>query len=88
MFLKHINAVILLIVALLGYAAGSSGTIIYETDRAWHAVLRKTWNKAFSGEALHEYEPIIIRRSAELVAELDKRVLNEVDISKWMDYFS
>lgn len=62
--------------------------MLWEMDRNKHLQLRKPWNKAFSGDALHEYEPVVIRRTQELIGELEKRVSGSVDISRWMDYFS
>lgn len=53
-----------------------------------HVPRRKVWNRAFSATSLKEYDSILIRRSRELVAELSKRQLETVDISKWMEYFS
>lgn len=73
---------------MLVYTAGAVGSMLWETDRAHHIMLRKPWNKAFSRESLHEYELIVIRRVLELVGELDKRVSEAVDISQWMDFFS
>lgn len=73
---------------LLVYGVGAVGSMLWETDSAHHIKLRKPWNKAFSRESLYEYEPIVVRRTLELVGELDKRVSEIVDISQWMDFYS
>lgn len=57
-------------------------------DPAEHARRRIPWDRAFSGTALKDYEPIFIKRCYELVKALGKRQSEVVDISKWMEYFA
>jgi len=59
-------------------------------DIALHAKQRRAWDKGFSGGALKDYEQLLIKRTQELLANLESRIrLGEtVDISRWMKYFS
>lgn len=59
-----------------------------------HAESRRTWGRAFTSPAVKKYEPIVIRRVAQLVDELKARALATgsrsatVDISHYVNCFS
>jgi len=59
-------------------------------DIALHAKQRRAWDKGFGGGALKDYDQLLIKRTQELLANLESRIrLGEtVDISRWMKYFS
>lgn len=55
-------------------------------DNATHSRRRKPWNRAFSTVALKNYEPIIARRSSELVELLAEK--KHVDFAHWVHLFT
>lgn len=73
------------------------GTLIGSRNKKDHAEARRVWNRAFTTPAVKKYEPIVIRRAAQLVEELRKRCraaerdgkgLAEANLSEWLSYFS
>ncbi|KAJ7255067.1 cytochrome P450 [Mycena haematopus] len=67
-------------------AAG--GTLIASRDSKHHAEARKAWNKAFIPAAVKGYEPMLIRRVAQLVDALGSQKDTNVDLSQWFSFFS
>ncbi|PCH43669.1 cytochrome P450 [Wolfiporia cocos MD-104 SS10] len=74
----------------------TTGALIGARDRHQHTESRQVWNRAFTSASVKRYEPIVIRRAAQLVEELKKRCIASakgkqeahVDMSRWMSYFS
>ncbi|OJT05136.1 Cytochrome P450 67 [Trametes pubescens] len=56
-----------------------------DTDE--HLERRKAWARAFTPAALKEYHPMIAARAGQLVYALGQQD-GEVDIAKWLNYFS
>ncbi|KAK7056360.1 hypothetical protein VNI00_002914 [Paramarasmius palmivorus] len=66
-------------------------SLIGQRNSLRHAQLRKAWNRAFSAEALLDYQDIVVNRARELANQLEaacKRNEGQVDIAKWISYFS
>ncbi|KAL1948749.1 hypothetical protein VTO73DRAFT_10555 [Trametes versicolor] len=56
-------------------------------DTTEHLKRRRPWARAFSGPAIKEYEPMVASRALQLVQALQSQQ-GEVDIGKWINYFS
>ncbi len=56
-------------------------------DPIEHARRRKPWNRAFSTAALKEYQPIVTRRTAQLIEGLMGEV-GTTDLAKWISYYA
>ncbi|KAH9852366.1 high nitrogen upregulated cytochrome P450 monooxygenase 2 [Lenzites betulinus] len=56
-------------------------------DTAEHLERRKPWTRAFTPAALKEYQPMLAARATQLVDALGRQA-GEIDISKWVNYFS
>ncbi|KAJ6531615.1 high nitrogen upregulated cytochrome P450 monooxygenase 2 [Mycena vulgaris] len=52
-----------------------------------HANRRRIWNRGMSSDSLSEYESILAKRVAQLVARL-AGLSGSVDISEWLSYFT
>ncbi|KAI3597833.1 cytochrome p450, partial [Moniliophthora roreri] len=66
-------------------------SLIGQRDSNRHAQLRKAWNRAFSAEALLDYQDILVKRARELASRLEatyREGQKQVDIAKWISYFS
>ncbi|KAF9643937.1 cytochrome P450 [Thelephora ganbajun] len=74
------------------YARGSNRgiSIVFVRDIALHAKQRRAWDKGFNGGALKDYEQLFIKRTQELLENLESRAAlgQIVDMSQWMKYFS
>ncbi|KAJ7227446.1 cytochrome P450 [Mycena pura] len=66
----------------------SRGNLIGSRDPKLHADARKAWNKAFVPTAVKGYEPILIRRVAQLVELLRAQTERSTDLSQWLSFFS
>lgn len=54
-----------------------------------HARRRKNWNRAFSTQAVKDYEPIMINRALQLADELERRCGGgAVDLANWISFFT
>ncbi|KAI0265059.1 high nitrogen upregulated cytochrome P450 monooxygenase 2 [Gloeopeniophorella convolvens] len=71
--------------------------VIHQRNPAIHAIQRKPWNRAFTGEALKEYETLIAKRARQLVERVESLVQTQaqekektalVDMALWFSYFS
>jgi cytochrome P450 len=67
---------------------GGPATVIAIADPVEHKRRRRTWDRGFSTVATKNYEEIITRNVRELVEQFEKREGQEVDLSKWLSYFS
>ncbi|KAI0367398.1 high nitrogen upregulated cytochrome P450 monooxygenase 2 [Pilatotrama ljubarskyi] len=56
-------------------------------DTVEHLERRKPWARAFTPAALKEYHPMLAARASQLVQALSQQG-GEVDIAKWINYFS
>lgn len=63
-------------------------SLVTVRDTAQHVQRRKVWNRAFNAGSLQEYDPLLIRRTRELINELANRQSEVVNMSKWMEYFA
>ncbi|KAI0265061.1 cytochrome P450 [Gloeopeniophorella convolvens] len=77
--------------------AQQSSAVIHQRNPAIHAIQRKPWNRAFTGEALKEYETLIAKRARQLVERVESLVQTQaqekektalVDMALWFGYFS
>ncbi|KAI8984902.1 high nitrogen upregulated cytochrome P450 monooxygenase 2 [Trametes punicea] len=68
-------------------AFSNQNSLIAEPDTHEHARRRKPWNRAFNVAALKGYEEIIAKRAQEVVDALAAQK-GEVDLGKWISYFS
>ncbi|KAJ6457611.1 cytochrome P450 [Mycena sanguinolenta] len=64
------------------------GQLINTRDPEVHAKSRKNWNRAFIPAAIKGYEPMLIRRVAQLVEALGAGTDTSVDLSQWLSFFS
>jgi cytochrome P450 len=71
-----------------GAKEAAKGNLIGARDLKLHAEARKTWNKAFLPASIKGYEPILVRRVAQLVDALGDQKAGRVDLSQWLSYFS
>lgn len=68
--------------------------LIGARDLKQHADARKSWNRAFTSSSVKTYEPILIRRTTQLIDELRTKCINgkggraHVDLALWLGYFS
>nr|BAK09371.1 cytochrome P450 [Postia placenta] len=75
-------------------AKNAKGHLIGARDKKLHAESRRVWNRAFTTAAVKGYEPILIRRTAQLSEELNERCAEkpqrevEADLSQWLSYFT
>ncbi len=52
-----------------------------------HLRRRRPWNRAFGSAAVKEYEPLIARRTRQLLDALSQQE-GAVELGKWLNYFS
>ena len=52
-----------------------------------HAQRRRPWNRAFSTNALKEYQPIIARRALQLLDAMQAQ-RSTVDLAQWISFFA
>ncbi|KAJ7864745.1 cytochrome P450 [Mycena olivaceomarginata] len=56
-----------------------------------HTVKRRVWNRAMSSAALREYEPLIVKRTSQLISRLRDQGsdgASDVDLVHWLDLFA
>lgn len=56
-------------------------------DPVEHARRRKPWSRAFSTAALKEYQPVAIKRAAQLLSRLGTEH-GVTDLAQWISYFA
>lgn len=66
------------------HPVGESRPLVEERDPAEHQKRRRPWNRAFSSSSLKNYEPMVLDRCRELVAQLAMRQGEVVDVVTWM----
>ncbi|CCM05245.1 uncharacterized protein FIBRA_07455 [Fibroporia radiculosa] len=70
------------------------GNLINTRNTQHHAEERQVWNRAFSTASVKKYEPIVIRRAAQLVEALKTKCGEaetkgaQVNMSDWLSFFS
>ncbi|KAI0329906.1 high nitrogen upregulated cytochrome P450 monooxygenase 2 [Cubamyces sp. BRFM 1775] len=69
-------------------AFSDQNSLIAESNPHEHARRRKPWNRAFNSSALKGYEEIIVKRANMLYEGLAAQKGAEVDLGKWIGYFS
>lgn len=57
-------------------------------DPQKHAHMRRIWSRGFTPEALRSYHPILNKRVRNLIGHFDVRVGQNIDLSKWISYFT
>ncbi|KAI0808392.1 high nitrogen upregulated cytochrome P450 monooxygenase 2 [Fomes fomentarius] len=57
-------------------------------DTRAHLLRRRAWNRAFTSNAVSQYEELVGVRARQLVQRLEEHRGQEVSLQKWMDYFS
>lgn len=57
-------------------------------DTRTHLLRRRAWNRAFSSNAVSQYEELVGVRARQLVQRLEEHRGQEISLQKWMDYFS
>ncbi|KAJ7167773.1 cytochrome P450 [Mycena filopes] len=65
----------------------AKGNLIGVRDYKQHAIARKAWNRAFLPASIKGYEPILVRRVAQLTEALSSQQ-STVDIARWLSFFS
>ncbi|KAJ7784202.1 cytochrome P450 [Mycena metata] len=70
-----------------GAQEAARGNLIGARDYKQHTIARKAWNRAFLPTSIKGYEPILIRRVAQL-AEVLSAQDGSVDLSRWLSFFS
>ncbi|KAJ7157762.1 cytochrome P450 [Mycena filopes] len=65
----------------------AKGNLIGARDYKQHALARKTWNRAFLPASIKGYEPILVRRVAQLTEAISAQQ-GTVDLSHWLSFFS
>jgi cytochrome P450 len=56
-----------------------------------HTVKRRVWNRAMSSAALREYEPLIVKRTSQLISRLRDQGsdgASDIDLVHWLDLFA
>ncbi|KAJ7090898.1 cytochrome P450 [Mycena belliarum] len=71
-----------------GSKEAARGNLIGSRDLKLHAEARKAWNRAFNPAAIKGYEPILIRRVAQLTEALSSQKEEIIDLSQWLSFFS
>ncbi|KZT08061.1 cytochrome P450 [Laetiporus sulphureus 93-53] len=79
-----------------GPASSTKGNLVGARDLQDHAEARRIWNRGFTMASVKRYEPLIIRRTSQLVDELKKQCTKDstgkpsavVDVAKWVSCFS
>lgn len=56
-------------------------------DPVEHAQRRKPWSRAFSTAALKEYQPVAVKRAAQLLSRLSTEH-GITDLAQWISYFA
>lgn len=68
--------------------AGTPSALITLRDPAVHKQRRRTWDRAFSSASVKNYDELVRRRTRELLAQLERRAGQVVDLSLWLSFFS
>ncbi|KAJ7653938.1 cytochrome P450 [Mycena polygramma] len=71
-----------------GSKEAARGNLIGSRDTKLHAEARKAWNRAFTPTAIRGYEPMLIRRVAQLVEALGGEKGRSIDLSQWLSFFA
>ncbi|KAJ7784115.1 cytochrome P450 [Mycena metata] len=66
---------------------GARENLLGMHDLKKHAVLRKVWNRGFLPTSIKGYEPILVRRVAQLTEALSAQD-GSVDLSRWLSFFA
>ncbi|KAJ7755797.1 cytochrome P450 [Mycena metata] len=66
---------------------GARENLLGMHDLKKHAVLRKVWNRGFLPTSIKGYEPILVRRVAQLTEALSAQN-GSVDLSRWLSFFA
>jgi cytochrome P450 len=56
-----------------------------------HTAKRRVWNRAMSSAALKDYEPLLAKRTAQLISRLGDQIGNgdgATDLVEWFDFFA
>ncbi|KAJ7446658.1 high nitrogen upregulated cytochrome P450 monooxygenase 2 [Mycena galericulata] len=68
----------------MGRHSSTPPTIVSLTGDA-HTTKRRVWNRALASSSLREYEPLIVKRTSQLVSRLEDQNGMNVDIVHWFD---
>jgi cytochrome P450 len=66
---------------------GAVSALISQRDPVEHQRRRRPWARAFSSASLKDYEETVVRRSKDLVDELEKRANQVIDFNQWTSFF-
>ncbi|KAJ7174134.1 cytochrome P450 [Mycena crocata] len=72
----------------VGAKEAARGNLIGARNFKDHAEARRAWNRAFIPAAVKGYEPILIRRIAQLVDALGAQKDKSTDLSQWLSFFA
>ncbi|KAF7377746.1 hypothetical protein MSAN_00197600 [Mycena sanguinolenta] len=53
-----------------------------------HTARRRAWNRALTSACIREYEPLIVKRTSQLILCLRDRTHTTVDLVHWLDLFA
>ena len=59
-----------------------------QQDPVEHKRHCKTWDRVFSTASIKNYEEIVMRKTRELIEQLEKIAGQEIDLSMWMSHFA
>ncbi|KAJ9615861.1 hypothetical protein H2200_001938 [Cladophialophora chaetospira] len=63
-------------------------TIFMTRSKKFHSKHRKDWDRAFSANALRDYEPHVTAYAQKLVDTIGSHVGNPLDVTRWFNFFS
>ncbi|KAF5027079.1 hypothetical protein F66182_791 [Fusarium sp. NRRL 66182] len=62
--------------------------LLADRNKKEHARRRKTWDKAFNGKALRDYEHRVVGYTRQLTSQLDKMKDKPFDVNKWLNFYT
>ncbi|KAJ7318987.1 high nitrogen upregulated cytochrome P450 monooxygenase 2 [Mycena albidolilacea] len=74
-----------------GLHSAAPPSIICISGSEEHTVRRRVWNRAMSSAALREYEPLIVKRTSQLISRLRDQGsdgVSDVDLVHWLNLFA
>jgi hypothetical protein len=63
-------------------------SVLMTIDPVEHTKRRRVWNRAFTPSALQNYQPLLAAQLSQLIACLDAREGQVIDIAEWFGFFA
>jgi hypothetical protein len=67
---------------------GISSSVLSTIDPGEHGKKRRVWDLAFTSSALKSYEPMLQKRTSQLVAALKARTNQRIDLAEWLAFMA